>query len=476
MGRPMDAKAGSLLHTLLQFLMQLRQQQPACSKLTIGFSGGMDSYVLLYAIHQTLQQVTANAEKYPALQGFKLSALHINHGLSPRADAWQTHCEAICLKLNVSFLAQDVVIHRKTGESLEELARQARYRVFADKLQPDECLLMAHHQDDQAETLLLRLMRGAGPRGLAAMPLSRPLGKGLLWRPFLEIPRAFLHDYANVHHLQWIHDESNLDVRFDRNFVRHELFPLIAKRWPGYRQSWQRSSQLSAEADQLNQELAVIDYQLVMAESKQQLDCTGLLTLSSARQRNVIRYWLSLLAFPDPGWQVLRRCSEEVLSAAIDTKPELIWAGHELRRFQKRIYALRTMPLLDMTQTLMVTLENLSCGKNIELPDNGFLVFSAAHSTAENQLLKLPDMGSLVISYRKGGEICRLSGRRSRPLKKILHDAGIPPWLRDRLPLLYSENQIAFIPGVGPCDGFASSAGSTGVLPEWLPSIDSPLS
>jgi tRNA(Ile)-lysidine synthase len=472
----MDSNAESLLQTLQQFLKQLRQRRPACSKLAIGFSGGMDSHVLLHAIHQVLQLTADNAEQNPRLHRFELRVLHINHGLSPYADAWQGHCEQTSLTLNVPFLAQSVIIQCKPGESLEEQARQARYKIFAEQLQPEECLLMAHHQDDQAETLMLRLMRGAGPRGLAAMPLSRPLGKGLLWRPLLEIPRTGLQNYASACQLQWIEDESNLDVRFDRNFVRHELFPLIAKRWPGYRQSWQRSSQLSAEADQLNQELACIDYQLVMSDRKQQLNCNALCTLSGARQRNVIRYWLSLLGFPDPGWQVLRRCSDELLRAAVDAQPELIWDGHEMRRFQNRIYAFPSMPLLDKTQTLMLTVKDLSCVEKIDLPDNGLLMFSHTLSTTDSKLLKLPDKGSLVISYRRGGEHCRLSGRRTRALKKILHDAGVPPWLRDRLPLLCYENQIVYIPGAGVCDGFAAPPGTAGVRLEWLLTVDSTLS
>ncbi len=459
----MDSSTDSLLQTLRQFLEHLRRQQPACDKLVVGYSGGMDSHVLLHAIHHL--QLTDPAET--GLQRFQLRALHINHGLSSHADTWQAHCQQVCLALPVPFQAQSVTVQQKPGDSLEEQARQARYQVFAEQLQPNEILLMAHHQDDQAETLMLRLMRGAGPRGLAAMPLNRPLGRGLLWRPLLEIPRTELQTYAIANNLQWIDDESNLDIRFDRNFVRHELFPLIAKRWPGYRQSWHRSSLLCADADQLNQELADIDLKAVATANKKQLDCKALGALSSARQRNVIRYWLNLLEFPDPGWQVLRRCSEELLSAAVDAQPELLWNGCELRRSQNRIHAFRSLPVLDTTRTLTVTAEDLRSVKKIELPDNGLLLLSQMRGGAGNNLLKLPDQGKLVISYRKGGEQCRLSGRRTRTLKKILHDAGIPPWLRDRLPLLWYENQLVYIPGAGACDGFAAAPGDAGVLLEW---------
>ena len=471
MGCPMDFSTDLLLQTLQQFLEQLRRHQPACNKLAVGFSGGMDSHVLLHAI----RLLTDFEEKNPSIPRFELRALHINHGLSPHADEWQVHCHHICVALNVPLLTRTVTIKKNAGESLEEQARQARYQVFAEELQPEECLLMAHHQDDQAETLMLRLMRGAGPRGLAAIPLSRPLGKGLLWRPLLETPRTDLQDYANVHRLQWVDDESNVDIRFDRNFVRHDLFPLIARRWPGYRQSWQRSAQLCAEADQLIQELAGIDLEVVTTGSSDQLDCTALSTLSSPRQRNVIRYWLRLLGFPDPGWQVLRRFSVELLKAAVDAQPELIWEGHELRRFLNRIYALRSLPSLDTTRILTVTVEDLNRVERIELPDNGLLLLSHVRSAAGNTLLKLPDQGKLVISYRRGGEQCRLNGRRTRSLKKILHDAGIPPWLRDRLPLLCYENQIAYIPGAGVCDGFTAPSGTAGVLLKWQVSADSRL-
>jgi len=469
----MDSSA-ELQQYLQGFFEQLCRQQPACRKFVVGFSGGMDSHVLLHATYRALKQLTDLNEENPTLQSFELRALHINHGLSPHADEWQIHCKGICLALKVPFSAQRVSIQKLAGESLEEQARLARYQVFAEQLQVEECLLMAHHQDDQAETMMLRLMRGAGPRGLAAMPLNRSLGQGLLWRPLLGIPRTVLQDYANAHQLRWIDDETNLDVRFDRNFVRHELFPLIAQRWPGYRQSWQRSAQLCAEADQLNQELAAIDYQSVATASNEQLDCTAMWRLSSVRQRNVIRHWLRLLGFPDPGWQVLRRCSNELLKAAVDAQPELIWDGHEIRRFQNRIYALRSMPLFEPTQTLMVSVEEMNAVEKIALPDNGSLLFSHVNANAERPLLKLPDKGNLVISYRHGGEKCRLSNRRTRALKKILHDAGIPPWLRDRLPLLCLENQIVYIPGAGVCDGFEAPPDVAGWLVKWQPTIDFP--
>jgi tRNA(Ile)-lysidine synthase len=462
----MASKAESLLPLLQNFLLELSQQQSMC-RLAVGFSGGMDSHVLLHATHTVLQQLSDTTNT------FELRALHINHGLSPRAESWQTHCEQVCLNLKVPFFPLRVSILRNSGESLEDLARQARYQAFMEQLQPQECLLMAHHQDDQAETLMLRLMRGAGPRGLAAMPAQRRLGKGLLIRPLLEVPRTLLQEYADANQLQWINDESNLDIRFDRNFVRHELFPLIAKRWPGYRQSWQRSSRLSAEADQLNQDLATLDLPGVSTDRNDQLDCRALRTLSTARQRNVIRYWLTLLGFPDPGWQVLRRCTEEVLSAAEDAQPELIWDEHELRRYNNRLYALRSLPSLNQAHGLTVAVEDLLAHRKIELPDNGLLALSHSPNAAGLRLLRLPEQGNLEITYRRGGEQCRLSGRRTRSLKKILHDAGIPPWLRDRLPLIYYENQLAFIPGAGVCEGFESSPERPGVLLEWQPSATS---
>ncbi len=435
---------------LLPFVQALRTQRPACNKLLIGYSGGLDSHVLLHAIqHLDLP--------------FSVRAIHINHGLNPAAASWQAHCQSICSALYIPLQAVQVSVPLDDGKSLEAKAREARYKAFAEALHADECLLLAHHQDDQAETLLQRLLRGAGPKGMAAMPLTRSLGTGLLWRPLLEQSRDDLHNYALTNSLRWINDESNSNTRFDRNFLRQIIFPKIAERWPGYRQSLTRSAQLSHEASQLLNELAAIDLALACTEDATQLNAVALQQLSAERQRNLLRFWLASLGFAEPGWHILHRCVSELLPAAPDAEPELIWEAHELRRFRDRLYAVHTPGELQTNLPLQIDRRILAAAEQFDLTNNGALVITAADKGG----LLVPQQGRLEVLYRQGGEKCKLQGRRTRSLKKILHDAAIPPWLRDRQPLVCLDGKIICIPGVGVCEDYAAKEAGQGLKLVW---------
>ncbi len=431
---------------------------PEGSRLVVAFSGGLDSSVLLQALHRLRQS-------HPA--AFTLTAIHVNHGLSPNAAAWQRFCEDICKALGVALAVERVHIARDTGASLENLARQHRYAAFERCLHPGDCLVMGHHLDDLAETFLLRTLRGSGPRGLAAMPVTRKLGHGTLLRPLLGVTRQALEDFARAQQLQWIEDESNDSTLFDRNYCRHELLPAIARRWPSYRENWSRSAELCSEAEVLLQELAALDYASVATEEETVMAVDALDRLSPARQRNLLRYWLQRLQVADPGWHVLQKIVSELLPAAVDAQPEVSWedagalgdaAGSAdrsvdstsrrrvLRRYRDRLYLLNVAP----------PLPGQGCQEWIPpaplaLPGNGVLRVSAGTGKG---LRPLQQGTVLQIRYRQGGEHCRLAGRRTRPLKQILQDAAVPPWLRERLPLLYAGDELICIPGVGVCEGW----------------------
>ncbi|MFS2200468.1 tRNA lysidine(34) synthetase TilS, partial [Pseudomonas sp. Pseusp3] len=271
----------------------------------IAYSGGLDSTVLLHLLAHL-----AKTESLPAL-----SAIHVHHGLQAVADAWPEHCRSVCAALGVPL--QIVRVQVQPGASLERAARDARYHAFSEVIRPGEVLLTAQHRDDQAETLLFRLLRGAGVRGLSGMPRQRPLGKGHLLRPLLDATRAELEAYAAAHQLRWIEDPSNQDRQFSRNFLRHQVFPVLTTRWPQAMATMARSAAHLSEAQGLLDELAQID--LNQARTANEFDWLGLPSLelasleklSAARQRNALSHWLEpLTRLPDTdhwsGWEDLR--------------------------------------------------------------------------------------------------------------------------------------------------------------------------
>lgn len=427
-------------------------------KLIIAFSGGLDSCVLLHAMKHLQSQ-------FP---DWSLAAIHINHGLSPNADAWQAFCEKTCNELEIPLQVVRVHIERDAGASLENLARDRRYEAFSKTLEKCDCLLMAHHLDDQAETFLLRTLRGAGPRGLAAMPASRPLGKGVLLRPLLSFSRQALEQWAREQQLDFIDDESNANIQFDRNYCRHEVLPRLAARWPGYRESWLRSAQLSAEADGLLDELAELDFASISTADFHVVRCVGFQPLSEARQRNLLRYWLREAGAGEPGWNLLTRMISEVLAATSDAQPELHWQAEEgaviLRRHGGMLHLLPLCPVPDIAGIYAWNPLDV-----LPLPDNGTLqAVTSSHGPGRHGL-RIVDGQQFTIRYRQGGEECQLAGRPRRALKKVLQEAGMAPWVRARLPLVYADDTLVCIPGIGVCEGWLAQSAEPAWEIVWTP-------
>ena len=386
----------------------------------IAFSGGLDSTVLLHLL--------ANAKDLPPL-----SAIHIHHGLQAVADTWPMHCQSICDSLGVPLRIMRV--HVQPGASLERAARDARYQAFAEVTGAGEVLLTGQHRDDQAETLLFRLLRGAGVRGLAAMPAHRPLAAGHLVRPLLDVSRVELEAYAHEHQLQWIEDPSNADSRFSRNYLRHRVLPTLTERWPQAVSSLARTAEYLCEAQTLLDELARMDLQVADQPSPfpwltlPSLALAPLRELSDARQRNALRHWLApLTRLPDSdhwaSWYSLR-------DAKGDAQPLWHLADGELHRCAERIWWVPAAwsEFSDATVS-WPTLQN-----PLELPGNGRLVLVG----------KGPE-GPLEIRYRQGGEIIEVPGRGRRDLKRLLNECGVPGFVRGRLPLLYRGQQLLAVP------------------------------
>lgn len=398
----------------------------------IAFSGGLDSTVLLHLLGSH-----ARNHASPPLR-----AIHVHHGLQAAADTWPAHCQAICDSLGIEL--QVIHVQVTPGASLEQAARDARYAAFRQALGPGDILFTGQHCDDQAETLLFRLLRGAGLRGLAAMPGQRVLGQGSLVRPLLGCSRQQLQDYAQANGLAWIEDPSNADTQFARNYLRREVFPLLRQRWPQASQNFARAAEHLGEAQGLLDELAQDDLALAGAGAPlawpglASLDLATLVALSPARQRNALQYWLSRRSrLPDTrhwaGWADLR-------DAAADARPVWQLADGQLLRSHGRIWWLSG----DWLQLPTGELAWVDPGKPLLLPGNGRVRLAGA-----------APLGGLRIAYRQGGEVLDLPGRGRRDLKRLLNELQVPFFLRPRLPLLYQGERllaVANLPGLVQAD------------------------
>ncbi|NNF95554.1 MAG: tRNA lysidine(34) synthetase TilS, partial [Halobacteria archaeon] len=307
---------------------------PPAQRYWVAYSGGCDSTVLLHALATLRDQLPV-----------ELHALHVNHNLHAAAPTWAAHCRAVCEALAIPLYEVNVDARAAKGESPEAAARAARYRIFTEVLKTGDGLLLAHHRDDQAETLLLQLLRGSGPRGLAGMPAHRPQGAGWLGRPLLHFSRQDLCRYAEAEKLQWIDDPSNFDTDFDRNFLRQRVVPLLQERWPAAATTLARAADHQAEAAELLHQLAEEDWRLTAGPQADTLRIECLLQLTPERQRNVLRYWIDAVnALPLPDRQRLRRILTEVIPAAADAEPCIRWPGGQVRRYAGLLYLLASEP------------------------------------------------------------------------------------------------------------------------------------
>jgi len=405
----------SLATQLSNFLNQL----PKIHNIWIAYSGGVDSHVLL---HLLAQQQSA------------LHAVHIHHGLQGQADDWAQHCAQVCQQLQVEFHLIHVNIDTDSGQSIEALARDARYQAIQNLMSENDIVLTAQHADDQAETLLLQLFRGAGVAGLAAMPHLIPFGQGWLGRPFLECTRQHIVDYAQTRQLQWVEDDSNCDTRFDRNFLRHNIMPVLSQRWTHINQTLGRAAQNQAEANTLLQELAEQDLQI--CRQTQGLNISTLQKFSVTRQRNVIRYWLKSKQFIMPSRLHLQQILTECIQAKPDAQPLIKWSNVEIRRYQNILFAMFALPAQPIEQVLDWDLQT-----DLDLPLGQLQVII---SEQQNH----PIQGSVQVRFRQGGEKLYLRGH-ARSVKKLLQQSCIAPWLRPFIPLIYIDDQLIAIPELG---------------------------
>lgn len=397
-------------------------------RIFVGFSGGLDSTVLVHSL-----------ATHPSLLN-QITAVHINHGISPNALAWQQQCQQFCKEYQIPLITQQVEFERHAN--IEEEARKARYQVFANLLTTEDCLLLGHHLNDQAETLLLQLFRGAGIDGLAAMQAIKKFAQGVLLRPFLQYSREILENYALAERLNWIDDESNLNTDFSRNYLRHQVLPQLERRWPAAVNNLVRTTHHCQQAQANLEDLAIIDCP-ALNQSSIILPLSSLKNLSFARLSNVLRMWLKINQIKLPSNLIFKRIISEVIEAREDAKPQVVWKEGCVRRYQQTLYLSNNDPAV-----LLQTQNWISFPQTLVINGLGRLQVKMA-----NQGLVLPTPAQIEIRFRQGGELFHWHGQ-TKQLKKLFQEWHIPPWQRDSIPLLYVNKQLAVVIGYAISDLF----------------------
>lgn len=397
-------------------------------RLLVAFSGGLDSTVLLHQLTLLRDSVA------PTLQ---IRAMHIHHGLSTRADSWVTHCQSLCHQWNVPLEVAYVKLPAG-GQGIEAEARQARYQALTQALFTDEVLLTAQHQDDQCETVLLALKRGSGPAGLSAMPERLDFAHTQLLRPLLNVSRTELECWAAEYQLTWIEDESNQDDKYDRNFLRLRVLPVIQQRWPYFARSVTRSAQLCGEQEQLLDELLAEQLAELMLDNGA-LHFVPLCEVSEARRFAILRRWLGHHQSMMPSRAALQRLWQEVALSREDASPRLQLGQHEVRRFQRALYWVPAMQNdTDKIYPWPAPFEPLAL--------DGLGTLSVQH---KGMAVRTPHADEVVTVRFKARGLQYIAGRdRGRSLKKIWQELNIPPWQRETTPLLFYGEQLIAAVGI----------------------------
>lgn len=408
---------------LRQFPAYLRQRD-----LLLGFSGGLDSTVLLHL----LVQLRDAGHIAP------FTAMHVHHGLHAQADQWVSHAQRISQMHGVPLLIEHVEVGPDTGRTgVEAAARDARYTALASRMEEGGVLVTAHQRDDQAETFLIQLMRGAGVRGLSAMPSLMPFACGWHLRPMLGVSRSELERYAEEHDLVWIEDPSNLETRFARNHVRHELLPILTRQWPMAAQTLVRAASRMAATEGLLHDLARMDLERAQTDDPHILAVPALLQFGQERLHNVLRFWLLELGFPLPPESRLAEMGH-LLRSRHDAVPEIQWDAIVVRRWREGLYATR-----QRSEPPSVLNQSWAAEEPLELPELGVQLFPERQHGQGLSWNQVREHG-LSIRVRQGGERIRLAGQaHHKDLKQLLQEAAIPPWERARLPFIHVGEHLA---------------------------------
>lgn len=406
------------------------------ARIWLALSGGLDSTLLLHLLREA------------AVPG--LRAVHVHHGLQVAADHWLRAIRRQCRALKIPLTVCRVQVTAAHLRGPEAAAREARYQALQALLQPDDLLVTAHHRDDQAETVLLRALRGTGIGGLAAMRTLSPIGVARLWRPLLGSPRAELRAEAERRRLRWIEDPHNADPRYARSYLRQDIMPRLARHWPQAGASLARLAQRAADADALAAALAALDLQALRAGAGWSV--SGLLALDPVRRCNALHHAWTAQGWAPPAEAALRRLDTELLGARADAQPLLRHHQGELRRFRDTLYLMDVLPL-PPTRALRWPARR----RTLQLPDG----------LGRLRLARVPPP-DLQLRFARGGERLKPAGAaHTRSLKQLCQDAAIAPWVRVRMPLLFVGDTLLAIAGYW-C---SAEALALGLDPQWETSL-----
>ncbi len=416
-------------------------------RLLVAYSGGLDSHVLLHALVHCAPDLS-------------VLALHVDHAIHPDSAAWARHCERVCAGLGVELVTLSLGRDEIGGSNQEERAREARYRVIADFMRPGDLLLTAQHRDDQAETLMLQLLRGAGLRGLASMAPCRGFGPGRIARPLLDSSREELAEYARRHELQWLDDPSNTDTRFDRNYLRHTVMPLLRQRWPAAGATLARSAGHLAEAQALLDQQFEERLDALLDRDSGALDIQGLLRHSEPEIRAIVRHWIQRSGMRQPSTGRLKGLLEQLILAAEDRQPRISWPGGELRRYRNGLYLMP--PLAEITPFRI----RWSGREPLTLPQGLGRLELVPNADGPISAPAL-ERGTLQVAVGLRQGVCRLPGRPGKRLKLLFQELGVPPWQRDRLPIVLQDGEIGAIADRLVCCCLRHKPGEAGYRLSW---------
>ena len=420
----------------------LKPNQPVL----LALSGGLDSSVLLHLLAASKQTIS-----------FELHAMYVHHGLSPNADAWADFCMQQCQLLNVQIEVVRVQLDLNSKQGIEAAARQLRYEALFDFKVNETApnfVVTAHHQDDQAETLLLQLFRGAGVKGLASMGCIDESRR--LMRPLLDVSRQALQEYAGQHNIQWCDDESNGNTQYERNFVRHDVMPVLATRYPSVKSVLARTASHLAEANDLLDTLAKIDADKLLQNNS--LSLQGLTALDLPRAKNLMRWWFSQNQLAMPTSEHLNEIIQQLFNAKADANINIQLQHLSLKRYQQRVYLCEERAAEDFDMTW-------NGEPYLNLPNGGQLHFKQVVGSG---LALKHGMTKLRITNRDGGERFKPDALRpTRTLKHLLQEANIPPWQREHLPLIYWHDTLALVPNIGIAHELQAAENESGLDIIW---------